>query len=386
MTEFLPNKYGYKVLTPEGFKEFSGIRKVENNELIRLVFVDGSELLCTFDHPVFISDETFVPSHSLKIGDTVLSTTGFKTISQIICSIVKDRENSTVVYDLIDVGEKNRFYANDILVHNCEFLGKTNSLVDSMILRQKILDIDNNRITYQFLVDNDIRFYRELQPWKRYLVSIDTSMGVDGDFAAIEVFEFPGFYQVAEWKSDRLNQNAQLAKIKNLTDWMYNDIKKKGNKNPEIYWSLENNGSAEGFLCALRQIEDGQEGRQYIKRATLITENGNKRKGFTTTKITKPIACSQLKILFESNRFHIYSRDYLMQLSNFSANSITATSYSAAKGGHDDLISASLTIILMYLQCKDRYDLDFDIMPPTTDINKPDERDFDEFFFGVTIN
>ena len=38
-------------------------------------------------------------------------------------------------------------------------------------------------------------------------------MGVTGDFSAIEVFEFPGFYQVAEWKSDSLNQNDQISLI-----------------------------------------------------------------------------------------------------------------------------------------------------------------------------
>lgn len=96
-----------------------------------------------------------------------------------------------------------------------------------MILRQKILEIDNNKITYKFVIDGDIRFYKDLMPWKKYLVAIDTSMGVDGDFAAIEVFEFPGFYQVAEWKSDKLNQNDQVTKIKELTEWMYNDIKIK---------------------------------------------------------------------------------------------------------------------------------------------------------------
>ena len=46
-------------------------------------------------------------------------------------------------------------------------------------------------------------------------------MGVTGDFSAIEVFEFPGFKQVAEWKSDSLNQNDQIIKLKNLIDWIY---------------------------------------------------------------------------------------------------------------------------------------------------------------------
>ena len=60
-----------------------------------------------------------------------------------------------------------------------------------MILRQKIVELENT--TYKFVVDNDIRFYRDIEPYKKYLIGIDTSMGVTGDFSAIEVFEFPGF-------------------------------------------------------------------------------------------------------------------------------------------------------------------------------------------------
>lgn len=373
------NDKKYKILTPNGWADFDGIKKIPLQPTINITLNNNKIINCTLDHKIYINLFECVEAKELKPLDWVFTNNGMEQIKSISDGETKD------VYDILNVDYGNKFFTNDILVHNCEFLGKTNSLIDSMILRQKILEIDNNKITYKFVIDGDIRFYKDLMPWKKYLVAIDTSMGVDGDFAAIEVFEFPGFYQVAEWKSDKLNQNDQVTKIKELTEWMYNDIKNKGNKHPEIYWSLENNSSAEGFICALRQIEATMDGRSYIKRAVLINEDGNKRKGFTTTKISKPRACSQLKILFETNRFHILSRDYLTQLSNFSAKSATSISYSASGSGHDDLITASLTIISMYLQCKDKYDLDFEIYP---DEPIPDEQDskFEDTFFLISIN
>lgn len=349
----------YKILTNDGFKEFSGIRKVPNDNVIELIF-DDNKLSCTIDHKIFIDENTCKNAGDLSIGDKVFTKNGYKEIIDIKPS------STDYVYDILDV-VGNKFYANDILVHNCEFVGKSNSLIDTMILRQKVIELENT--TYKFVVDNDIRFYRDIEPYKKYLIGIDTSMGVTGDFSAIEVFEFPGFKQVAEWKSDSLNQNDQIIKIKTLIDWIYDKIKSMGNKYPEIYWSVENNGSAEGFICALREIERHNNGKQFIKKGTLISEDESKRVGFTTTKVTKHTASSQFKILFEMNKLEILSREFLIQLSNYSLKDIKATSF-AASSGHDDLISAALIVVMMYLQIKNRYDLDREIIPINKENNE----------------
>ena len=348
----LNNIMKYKILTNNGFKEFTGIRRIPNNNIIELIFNDN-KLSCTIDHKIFIDKKTCKNAGELKIGDKVFTKDGYKEIIDIKKSF------TDYVYDILDV-DGNKFYANDILVHNCEFVGKSNSLIDTMILRQKILQLENT--TYKFVVDNDIRFYKDIEPYKKYLIGVDTSMGVTGDFSAIEVFEFPGFKQVAEWKSDALNQNDQIIKLKTLVDWIFDKVKSLGNGYPEIYWSVENNGSAEGFICALREIERHNNGKIFIKKGTLINEDDSKRVGFTTTKVTKHTASSQFKILFEMNKLEIFSREFLIQLSNYSLKDITSTSF-AASSGHDDLISASLIVIMMYLQIKNRYDLDREIIP-----------------------
>jgi hypothetical protein len=200
------------------------------------------------------------------------------------------------------------------------------------------------------------------------LVAIDPAMGLEGDFAAIQVFSFPEFEQVAEWMGDKLNQNDQVEKFKNLIEWMYTDLKTKGCRRPEIYWSLENNSVGEGFICSMREKafnNNLNNAQDYIKRGNLISENGNKRIGFTTSKKTKTVACAQLKNLLETNRMIINSNEYVKQLSNFTLREVN---YSASgKGEHDDLISASLVILYMYLQCKNSLDLH---VPITNDVPK----------------
>jgi hypothetical protein len=337
----------YKILTPEGWKPFDGIRKIVGKKTIKITFENNKEIICTEDHKIYKNLFECVEAKDLKVKDYILTVDGMTSITSIKENGVED------VYDILEVAGENRFYANNILVHNCEFIGQSNSLIDTAVIRNLLLDLEN--VSYKFVVDSDIRFYKDLEPYKKYIVSLDTSMGVEGDFAAIQVFEFPTFIQVAEWQSDKLNQNLQVEKIKTLVDWMFADIKNKGNRHPEIYWSLENNGSGEGFICALRE----KGGPEYIKRGILINERGNKRIGFTTSKTTKPAACSQLKILIETNKMKILSREYAVQLSNFSAKS--AVSYSATGTSHDDLISSSLIMLMIYLQEKNRLDLNLEI-------------------------
>ena len=340
---------GYKIWTNDGWKSFDGIRKIVDKETIRIMLENDEEIVCTKDHKIYINENDCVDACQLSIGDTVYTKDGLKSITSI------DNNGINDVYDILNVDDGNKFFANNMLVHNCEFIGQSNSLIDTMVMRNMLLELQNS--VYKTLVDNDIRVYTDINPWQKYLVAIDTSMGTEGDFAAIQVFSFPAMEQVAEWQSDKINQNFQIEKVRVLIEWLYKEIQGKGNKNPEIYWSLENNGSAEGFICALEE----KGGPSYIRYGRLITENGNKRIGFTTTKNTKPAACSQLKILIESNRLKIHSREYAVQLSNFAAKNVM--SYSAKGESHDDLISSSLIMIMMYTQEQYRLDLKYEIMP-----------------------
>lgn len=354
------NTLGYKIKTNTGYKKFSGISCNGEQDVLEVIFENDISVKCTSDHEIFVDWFESKPISKLKVGDSVLSSNGFLKIIEI------NKCGREVVYDVLEVDGVNRFYANDILVHNCQFIGKTGTLVDSLSMG-RLMESTRNK-TYSFVIDGDIRFYKDLNKHSKYLVSIDPAMGLEGDFAAIQVFSFPEFEQVAEWMGDKLNQNDQVEKLKTLIEWMYTDLKTKGCRRPEIYWSLENNSVGEGFICSMREKafnNNLNNAQDYIKRGNLISENGNKRIGFTTSKKTKTVACAQLKNLLETNRMIIHSNEYVKQLSNFTLREVN---YSASgKGEHDDLISASLVILYMYLQCKNSLDLH---VPITNDIPK----------------
>ena len=357
------NIIGYKILTNDGYKKFDGISFNGERSVIKLVFENQSSLTCTEDHKIFVDFDNTKSASELNVGDSVLTSEGLIKINN------KELVGTDKVYDIIGVEDLNRFYSNGILVHNCQFIGKTGTLVDSNTMRNILASTKN--ITYEFVIDTDIRFYKQLDRSMKYLIAIDPSMGVSGDFAAIQVFEFPTFIQVAEWMSDTLNQNDQVEKMRVLTEWMYADLKAKGCRTPEIYWSLENNSVGEGFICSLREKSKNQgseKPQDYIRRAVHIAEIGNKRLGFTTTKRSKTMACAQLKNKLETGQMKIMSSEYAKQLSNFTLKEVNYSS--VGKGVHDDLITASLTIMLMYLQCRNSLDLNVPIYTDTPIIDK----------------
>jgi hypothetical protein len=374
--EIKQNTLNYKIKTNTGWQSFSGISYNGKKEIYELLLEKDIKLKVTDEHKIYVNKNKCISLKELKVNDSVLTIYGYLRVLDIeMCSIGD-------VYDILDVSNGNKFFANDILVHNCQFIGKSGTLIDSTYMRT-LMDLTKNK-TYKFVIDGDIRFYKELDKNMKYLVAIDPSMGVSGDFSAIQVFEFPSFIQTAEWMCDSLNQNDQVEKLKTLVEWMYSDLKAKGCRTPEIYWSLENNSVGEGFICSLREksMNNGLEKPQdYIRRGIMINELGNKRIGFTTTKRSKTMSCAQLKNLLENNRMIINSSEYVRQLSNFTLREVN---YSASgKGEHDDLITASLTILLMYLQSKNELDLHLPIMNNTYKIDASDNRyDMPFLFFS----
>lgn len=365
---------GYKIWTNDGWKDFDGIRKSESEKLYHFTFDDGSELECTADHLIFYDEMYGMEASSYSVGDEVYSATGNRKISKI--DIIEEKKP---VYDILQVGDMNKFFANDILVHNCEFIGRQGTLIESTILRELINKTKDT--TYEYLIDNNIRFYKELEIDKKYLVALDPSIGVENDFAAIQMFELPTWKQVAEWKDDKLNQNDQVEKLNTLITYTYKKLKELGCRSPEIYWTFENNACGEGIIVALRekaQAKGYEYPQDYIRRGHLISQIGNKRLGFTTDKRTKNLGCSRLKIMIETHKIDILSKETVLELTNFTSNQV---SYASSKSDeHDDLVMAMVVLINMYLQEKNKLDLNQNINVDKKPVIEDDKYDIPFLF------
>jgi hypothetical protein len=191
-----------------------------------------------------------------------------------------------------------------------------------------------------------IRWYKDIEPNKTYMIALDPSLGYGGDNAAIEVFQLPEMIQVGEWQHNLSDTRTQVRRL--MQTLLYIDAEMRDNPDqsgePEIYWTVENNSIGE---ATLQIIEDTGEERF---PGIFVTERKRKgqsrrfRKGFNTDNRKKLSACARLKSLVESDRMEIRSSPLIKELKSFVHKE---ASFGAKPGEHDDLTMATLLIVRM---------------------------------------
>lgn len=221
----------------------------------------------------------------------------------------------------------------------CEFVSDDETLIDPMALV---------RLKHQEpeFFTGQIRWYKEPEPNKTYLVGLDPCLGTGGDYSAIEVFEIPGMIQVAEWQHNKTPPRQQVKMLMNILQMLDAELRDHPDQNgePTIYWTVENNTLGE---TALQVIEDTGEHLfpgTFISEKKKVGSTRRYRKGLNTDHRKKLAACAKFKSLLESDRMAIRSHGLIKQLKNFVAS---GGSYAAKSGEKDDLVMASMLIVRM---------------------------------------
>lgn len=330
MISYQENNMGLKILTPTGYMDFSGISDMGIKDIWRTEFDGDLFIETTDDHKVYINEEETKPVSDLRVGDLVETSMGKKRILNI-----QFTGRSETVYDIIDVDGGHKFYANGILVSNCEFVSGDDTLISPLTL---------NNLTPRteiYTINEHVRIFEEPQPNHIYGVGWDPAMGNEGDYASIQVLDFTTMNQMAEWKSNKVPVEFQLTVLATIlyyiNETLYDDPRQEGE--PEIYWTVENNGLG---LAADSEIKHlGEENLPGI----LISEPKSKIKGLRTNSTNKLATCSLLKKLLEKDRLTVFSRPLIKELKNFVRG---GGSYKAKPGEHDDLVMSLILVIRIF--------------------------------------
>lgn len=332
MDVLLKNNKNLKILTDTGFSDFEGLIEKSIQRLLS-VNLTKSNIKCTPDHKVFLDDLSSKESKDLNVSDKVYTSYGI----DIVVSI--DKIESEKVYDVFDVKNNNRFYANDILIKNCEFLVFDETLINSI----KLAVMEGET---PILNMGQTRWYKKPTSQYTYVIALDPSMGTGGDFAAIEVYELPSYEQVAEWQH---NTTAIPGQIRVLADICKYIADTTGNPN-SIYWSVENNGIGEAALIVINDFGEENIPGLFISEPMRKGHVRKFRKGFNTTHGTKITACSRLKTMIENDKMLIRSKPLISELKGYVA---TGSSFQAKSGITDDLVSSTLLALRMMSVLKD---------------------------------
>ena len=358
MQNSVVNNNRYEILTPTGWSAFSGVRRTSKNVTISFVTRSGLTLDCTPEHPLK-TDRGFIEAKDIHEGTLITTKNGYDEI------LAKYKSSGGEFYDALNVEKDNEYYTNDIISHNCAFLGSSGTLISGACLKtltNKVPIVQKDGLT---------QYYAPVSE-HQYIITVDVSRGKGLDYSAFQVID--------------------------ITKMPYNQVcVYKNNMVTPIDFSEVINRIAKAYNSAAILVEINDVGQQvadtlyqdYENENIIYTENAGARgkrisagfaktadRGVRTTKTVKAIGCSMLKLLVEQYQLIINDHDTIWELSRFSRK---GTSYEAEPGAHDDLVMClvlfawmsdqqyfkDLTNIntLMKLRDKTEEDIERDLVP-----------------------
>ena len=337
MADLLKNNLGLQVLTDTGWSEFDGLlnKGKKQTAILRLT---NSLVRATLDHKIYTDKLKMISLSQLRVGTQIYTSSGL----QKVVSITLDKIDN--VYDLLNVKSNRRFFANDILVSNCEFVIND----ETLIAPTKLLDLQGHEPLYK---TGQVRWYQRPKAGRTYVIGLDPSLGTGGDAAAIQIFEAETTEQVAEWRHNRTPIPEQVRILAAICAHINETVKEP----QKIYFSIENNTIGEAALISIDEY--GEENIQgYFLSDPHNGGNKRYRKGFNTTNKPKLAACNKLKTLIESGRMKVRSSSLVSELNTSVAS---GAGYAAKIGETDDLVMSTVLTVRM-LQLLQTYDNSID--------------------------
>jgi hypothetical protein len=220
----------------------------------------------------------------------------------------------------------------------CSFIGSSHSLIAGDVVARM------SPIPYIFTTDDGLDIQKEPESNHQYVLMVDTSRGVGGDYSAftiIDVSQVP-YKVVGKYRNNRISPllypNVIHKVAKDYNDaYVLVEINDNGQQIADIlYTELEYEN--------IFSIGSAGKRGQYVSA-------GSKGDilGVRTTKQVKRIGCSNLKTLVESDKLLIFDKDIISELSTFIEK---RGSYEADEGYHDDLV---MTLVLFAWIVRDPY-------------------------------
>jgi len=317
---FKKNKNRFLIKTPTGFENFEGVQKKIVDSLYTFTFTDDTSIKCSGGH-VFLTDVGFLKAENISTKNTL---TG-----KILKNITSEFGNFEV-FDPVGVYKHSTYISNDIVSHNTEFLGSSNTLISGKKLQQlvyvdPILEHDMLKI-YESPIKGDDETTKD----HLYCITVDVSEGRNMDFSAFSVIDISAtpYKQVATYRCSSISPILFPTLIYNAAK-LYNDayIIVEINNNPQVADIIHQELEYENLLKIITGNKKPQQLSTGFGRGVQM--------GLKMSPAVKRIGCSNLKTLIEGNKLIINDFDTYSELTTFVANK---TSFAAESEANDDLV------------------------------------------------
>lgn len=307
-----------EILTPKGFQSFLGVNKIKKNKYIHLKFEDGNELKCSLDHP--LSTINGITRAKDLDKETEVFTQNGGTFLKSYRIIKKEVE----LFDIVNSGEDHLYYSNNLVSHNCSFLGSVDTLVSSSKLQCLVY---NDPITKSEGLD----VYERPISEHNYMITVDVSEGTGKDYHAFIVYDITNipYKIVAKYKNNELKPmllSDIIYKVANSYNRAYVliEIASVGDQvAKDLQFDLEYENL---LMCSMRGRAGQLVGQGFSGKTSQL--------GIKMSKQVKRVGCSNLKTVVEDDKLIISDFDIISELTTFVSKN---NSFEGEIGTNDDL-------------------------------------------------
>jgi len=328
------NNKNIKILTPYGYEDFYGVNKITKDKYAHLQFTNGEELKCSLDHPLSTIEGIIKAKDLDKTTEIYTKTGGCFLISKKI--INKEIE----LYDIVNSGTHHLYYSNNIVSHNCEFLGS----VDTLISGAKLATFTQSRpIRSQAGLD----IYEEPLEDSQYVITVDVARGVEIDYSAFVIFDITSFpYRVVgKYRNNEIKPMMFPYNVREAGR-LYNDahvlceINDVGDQvATALHYDLEYSNL---LMCSMRGRAGQIVGQGFSGKKTQM--------GVKMSKTVKKVGCINLKAIIEEEKLIFNDYEIIAELTTFVQKYNT---FEAEDGNHDDLCMC--LVLFAWLICQDYF-------------------------------
>lgn len=318
----------YEILTPTGFRDFKGIKKVQKDSCIYIGFESGLKLKVSNEHKLWSTKGVWIEAYKLKVGDGVVGIEGSEKIVHI-----EQIQGSVELFDAVEVADGHRYYTGNLLSSNCDcdFLTSGDTIFE-------FSDLDFYEKTYmqdpveRRGVDANYWIWERPDYTRTYLVSADVARGDGSDYSAFHVWDVETCTQVAEYKgklspkdfgaflvSVATEYNNALLVVENANiGWATIEEIQSRNYSNLYYSTTGTNETADSYATKM--------------------EKGKLVPGFSTNTKTRPLVVAKLMDYIHEHACVIRSKRLLTECRNFIWKNGKAQ---AQEGMNDDVVMSA---------------------------------------------
>jgi len=308
------NTEGYKINTPEGYKDFKGISYNGKKEILCITLENMMYIEASEDHK-FLIDNQYVKVKDITPGDTILTVSGKSRVTSIV-NTMKFEDT----YDILHVDNStNTFFANGIETSNCKFLGSSQTLIDPQLL-EKLGTGLKSPLSIKY--NGGLQVYEDPISDAFYVAGVDTAAGSGGDYSVVQVLKISGekqLEQVAVFSSNTMSY-AQFAEYVIAISEFYNGAQ----------LMIENNdigGQVADLIWHDYEYDN-------------VINVESKRIGVRATKKSKLQAAMTFKLYVENGWLKINDDETFRQVTIF--EEVAPNVFKAGHSEHDDHVMAMM--------------------------------------------